>query len=174
MTEATIYFWNVDGSSYESLSQWYRCAFADAAGTSYTSTEMYMMYQKAMLFGDTDTAARVLTAKEPAEQKKLGRLVRNFDSKIWNQHKLAIVTQGNLLKFGQAYSTNGKVRLRNVLLETGNSLLVEASPEDRVWGIGYSEVDAPTVARSVWGENLLGTALMNVRVTLKELNDTQT
>jgi predicted NAD-dependent protein-ADP-ribosyltransferase YbiA (DUF1768 family) len=68
MTEATIYFWNVDGSSYESLSQWYRCAFADAAGTSYTSTEMYMMYRKAMLFGDTDTAAQVLAATEPAER----------------------------------------------------------------------------------------------------------
>lgn len=112
----------------------------------------------------------------PRKQKALAREVANFDEKMWCERRSDIVHRANLLKFTQ--STNlasmkmgdegHPVPLKELLLATGDQELVEASPFDRVWGIGYKAEEAPTVSRKLWGENLLGKALMRVRSELRE------
>jgi ribA/ribD-fused uncharacterized protein len=57
--------------------------------------------------------------------------------------------------------------IRRMLLATGDRYLVEASPFDRIWGIGFAEKDA-SANRRRWGANLLGKALVDVRKSLRE------
>ena len=139
------------------LSQWWPCIFTvDRA--IFTTAEHFMMYQKAMLFGDQETALRILDADHPFEAKTLGRRVRGFDEGRWDQARLDIVIRGNIEKFVQ--NTN----LLNFLLATGNDILAEASPNDLVWGIGCREEDPTATQPQNWpGQNLLGFALMRVR-----------
>lgn len=109
--------------------------------------------------GDDEVAMKILAATTPAAAKKLGREVRDFDQGVWDQNCEGVVERGNLLKFSQ------DKRLKEVLLGTGNREIVEASPNDRVWGIGFNSEEA--VGREgAWGENKLGKALMKVRMEL--------
>ena len=139
------------------LSQWHKASMTDADGITYNCCEQYMMYKKAMLFGDAETAAEILNAKNSRDQKALGRKVRGFDSEVWDKHKNQIVFVGNLLKFSQ------NPELRELLRETGKLEIVEANGEDRIWGIGMYEDDPEILNRSKWGENCLGKAIMRVR-----------
>ncbi|SFR21953.1 hypothetical protein SAMN04488564_10614 [Lentzea waywayandensis] len=142
------------------LSQWWPCTFV-VDGQEFASAEHYMMWRKALLFGDEAVAARVLAARTPAEAKALGREVSGFSDPEWVSARLAIVVEGNLAKFGQDPA------LRSYLLGTGSRVLVEASPQDRVWGIGLVESDPRALDPSSWlGLNLLGEALMEVRSRL--------
>lgn len=117
------------------------------------------MHAKAHLMSDTATAASILTCATPAEAKTLGRQVRNFDQALWDAHCDRIVEEGNYLKFSQ------NEECRDALLGTGERVLVEASPNDRVWGVGFAvgEVEG---RQGEWGENKLGKALMRVRERL--------
>lgn len=142
------------------FSQWHRCKFSDGVNT-YCSAEQYMMYQKAMLFGDEEIAAKILASGDQKKIKALGRKVKGFDEKKWIKHREEIVYQGNLLKF------SGK--LKKVLLDTGDAILVEASPYDKIWGIGMAATNRFATDPTKWkGLNLLGKALMRVRDTLNE------
>ena len=142
------------------LSQWWPASFT-ADGSAFGSAEHYMMWRKALLFGDDDIAARVLEARSPAEAKDLGRRVRGFDDAVWVAHRWEIVVTASVLKFG---SDPG---LRDYLLSTSRRVLVEASPVDRIWGIGlavdHEHVEQPERWR---GLNLLGFALMEARERL--------
>ncbi|OJD39821.1 uncharacterized protein BKCO1_2000242 [Diplodia corticola] len=158
-----IYFWREYDEPYGFLSQWYDCAFHHGTIT-YRTAEMWMMAQKANLFGDTDIARQILAAPTPAKQKSLGRKVKNFDRKVWDENKLRIVEEGNWWKFT---SSKEAARLADMLLATGDRELVEASPYDRIWGIGFAREHADHV-RDDWGENLLGKALMKVRTRLRD------
>lgn len=131
-----IFFWGhqpeKDGSVGKGcFSQWWLSPF-EHEHVTYASAEHWMMACKARLFRDFETLPKILSAKTPAEAKKLGREVQNFDDALWDQHKYAYVLQGNLLKFGQ------NPALKVFLLGTGERVLVEASPYDRVWGIGLA------------------------------------
>ena len=139
------------------FSQWYEIEF-EVEGHKYNCAEQYMMAQKAWLFKDIEIFGKILDATDPKEIKALGRKVKNFDPKIWNQQKFEIVVKGNLGKFGE------NPELREFLLSIGNKILVEASPYDKIWGIGMKE-GTPGIANPTnWkGENLLGFALMEVR-----------
>ncbi|MCK2219017.1 NADAR family protein [Actinomadura sp. ATCC 31491] len=142
------------------LSQWWPAAFTED-GHRYASAEHYMMAHKAWLFGDDETARRVLAAPGPAQAKNLGRLVRGFDEATWEAHRFAIVVRGSAAKFGQ------HPELRAYLLGTAGRVLVEASPLDRVWGIGLAADDERATSPARWrGLNLLGFALMSARATL--------
>lgn len=139
------------------LSQWYPCQF-EADGVTYTSAEQYMMAEKARLFGDEEIRAEILNTSDPRKCKALGRKVRNFDKAVWNKEKEHIVRKGNTKKFLQNSA------LRSFLLSTGDKVLVEASPTDRVWGIGLGKNNSDALDPQKWrGQNLLGFALMNVR-----------
>ncbi len=142
------------------LSQWFPSPFT-VDGVPYATAEHWMMASKARLFGDREMLDRILEARSPAEAKKLGGMVRGFDEQTWRSERFAIVTTGNLHKFGQ----NGE--LCAFLRTTGTKVLVEASPVDRIWGIGLAK-DAPEACDPLrWrGLNLLGFALMEARKKL--------
>lgn len=125
---------------------------------SYLYMEQYMMAGKAQLFGDEERRKDILACSDPKQIKALGRKVRGFDQAVWDKFKYSIVLNGNWCKFSQ------NRELREFLLSTGDSVLVEASPYDRIWGIQLS-ADAPEAQNPFgWrGENLLGFALMEVR-----------
>ena len=143
------------------FSQWYECKFT-VDGVEYHTAEQYMMAQKAVLFGDKEVLQKIMSADNPAVYKSLGRQIRNFDEKIWNEHKFQIVVNGNMAKFSQ------NPELLDFLVKTGDRILVEASPYDRIWGIGKSKDDFDIENPFKWkGENLLGFALMEVRENLK-------
>lgn len=140
------------------LSQWTNSEFIDDEGITYNTAEQYMMYQKAKLFGDVEIMREILNTTSPREQQKLGRLVNNFDQNIWNENAISIVTKGNIYKFSQ------NKHLRDLLIETKDKFLVEASPIDKVWGIGLAEDNPLIVDESNWqGTNWLGICLMNTR-----------
>ena len=130
-----------------------------AGGVTYHCAEQYLMARKAALFGDEATRQAILAARTPAACKALGRRVRPYDDARWAAERFGAALDMLRLKFGQ------NARLRAALVATGEAELVEAAPNDRIWGIGFSEQDAPG-ARQVWGENLLGRALMVVRAEL--------
>jgi ribA/ribD-fused uncharacterized protein len=142
------------------LSQWWPTSFR-VEGTTYRSAEQFMMAAKARLFGDANTERRIIATQEPAEAKALGREVRGFDENIWAEHRFGIVVAAGMAKFAENRD------LRAYLGSTSGRVLVEASPRDRVWGIGLAASDEQARDPRQWrGLNLLGFALMDVRATL--------
>ncbi|WP_433463709.1 NADAR family protein [Spirillospora sp. CA-128828] len=155
-----LFFWGHQTPGRGYLSQWWPSPFT-VEGTVYATAEHYMMAEKARLFGDEETAAAVIAATHPRRAKDLGRRVRDFDERIWQDNRAAIVTRGNEAKFAQNKD------LRDYLLGTRDRILVEASPLDRVWGIGLTADDPRAEDVTAWrGLNLLGFALMTARDSL--------
>ncbi|MCM2515994.1 NADAR family protein [Streptomyces griseoincarnatus] len=162
-----LHFWGhrplPDGSIGAScLSQWWPSPFT-VDGVEYATAEHWMMAAKARLFGDAEGERRVLAAGHPSAAKNAGRLVRGFDEEVWRRERFGIVVEGSVHKF----AAHGE--LRSFLLGTGDRVLVEASPVDRVWGTGLA-ADAEGASDPVrWrGPNLLGFALMEARRRLRE------
>jgi ribA/ribD-fused uncharacterized protein len=161
-----LFFWGHaprrDGSIGAScLSQWWPSPFV-IDGVRYATAEHWMMAGKARLFGDAEAERQALDAGSPAAAKRAGRLVRGFDDAIWERERSAIVRAGSVHKFGQ------HAELRDFLLATGDRVLVEASPLDRVWGIGLAADDERAQDPALWrGLNLLGFALMEAREELR-------
>ncbi len=143
------------------LSQWWPAEFT-VDGVAYASAEHYMMSAKATLFGDTETAGLIRAAPHPGAAKALGRQVRGFDEQRWADRRVELVLAANMAKFGQ------HADLREFLLGTGRRVLVESSPQDRIWGIGLTADDERAASPDRWlGLNLLGFALMEVRHQLR-------
>ena len=144
------------------LSQWWPVSFT-VDGDRYASAEHFMMAEKARLFGDEATRAQILKAADPAAAKRLGRRVRGFDEGRWEAERFEIVVRGSRAKFEQ------NPPLREFLLGTGDRVLVEASPVDRIWGIGMAADDPRAGDPEQWrGLNLLGFALMEARSLLRQ------
>ena len=153
-----------DGSITKScFSQWWMEDFCSAEYT-YRCMEQYMMAAKAELFDDQEIQEQILNCNDPKQIKALGRMVRGFNQKVWDRFKYPIVLSGNWCKFSQNRD------LQEFLLSTGDSVLVEASPYDSIWGIrlpaGSPEAQDPQKWR---GRNLLGFALMEVRDELRRV-----
>lgn len=142
------------------LSQWWPCTFT-VDGATYQSAEHWMMAGKARLFDDSEMLERILVAETPADAKKLGRQVRDFETAAWNAVSFELVVEGNVHKFGQ------DPLKRTFLLGTGDAVLVEAAPRDVIWGIGYGPNNPKVEHPGEWrGRNLLGFALMEARAQL--------
>jgi ribA/ribD-fused uncharacterized protein len=145
------------GAGKGCLSQWWPASFT-VDGETYASAEHFMMAAKALLFGDTEIAERIRKAPHPRAAKALGRQVRGFDEQRWAERRFGLVVTGNRAKFGQHPD------LRDYLLATGSRILAEASPHDRIWGIGLAAAHEHATSPEHWpGLNLLGFALMEVR-----------
>ena len=160
-----LFFWghqpSKDGSTTAScLSQWWLCEFV-IDDILYKSAEHWMMAEKARLFQDMEILEKIINCQSPAEAKKLGRQVQNFEVEKWNEARYEIVKKGNHFKFEQ------NAEMKTFLLNTKNRVLVEASPVDPIWGIGLAKDDEKVNHPSQWkGLNLLGFALMEVREEL--------
>lgn len=151
-----------DGALSDAVfSQFWPCDFT-VDGQRYRWAEQWMMAGKARVFNDPEALAKILAAESPAACKKLGRQVRRFDEGTWRRVRFELVTRGNVEKFGQ------DPRLRAYLLDTGDTILVEASPGDRVWGIGLAASHPAARDPARWqGLNLLGFALTRSRAILR-------
>ena len=136
------------------LSNWYLSGFK-ADGVNFSSMEQYMMYQKAVLFGDNVIADKILQTDNAGKIKAFGREVQGYNDTIWNGTRQIIVYNGLLEKFRQ------NKEIRDLLLETGEHILAECAVRDKIWGIGISMKDENRFDINKWkGQNLLGFALM--------------
>lgn len=145
------------------FSQWWHAPFV-IDDVNYPTAEHFMMAEKARLFADEETREKILRAVSPEAAKQLGRQVRGFDERAWQEARFPLVIEGNLAKFSQ------QPALGRFLIKTHNKVLVEASPVDRIWGIGLGADDAQAENPEKWrGLNLLGFAPMEVRQRLQEV-----
>lgn len=145
-----VFFWKINGPN-GIFSQWFQAPMV-INGIQFANCEQYMMYQKALLFEDHKIAEACLATDNPKTIKALGRKIANFDEKIWVANRYKIVLEGNRHKFNQ------NPQLLKELLKHKGKIIVEASPNDRIWGIGYIAAFA-RVNEKKWGLNLLGKAL---------------
>tara|TARA_R110002110_G_scaffold415797_1_gene656211 strand:+ start:33556 stop:34116 length:561 start_codon:yes stop_codon:yes gene_type:complete len=161
-----VYFWghsaNLSYIDHHCLSQWYPCGFTQD-NILYPTTEHYLMAKKALLFNDKDAFKLILQSSNPGAVKKIGRAVIGFEQTLWDKNKFDIAVSGNYLKFFQNDD------LKNYLINTRNKVLVEASPVDRIWGVGLAQDDPKINDPENWqGDNLLGFALMQVRAEIRK------
>lgn len=146
------------------LSNWYLSEFT-IDDIAFSSMEQYMMYEKAILFHDQETAKKILQTDNVAEIKALGRTVQNFDDTVWGQSREEIVYKGVFEKFRQ------NPELRKRLERTGEEVIAECAVKDKIWGVGLSMKDEDRFCVERWkGQNLLGKILMDVRKDIKQGN----
>lgn len=139
------------------FSQWHKSTFF-IDGIAYSHAEQYMMAEKARLFGDIESLNKIMSSKDPKEQKSLGKNVKPYDDNKWNSVAKQVVYKGNMAKFTQ------NENLKKILLDTEGTTLVEASPVDRKYGVGLAENDPLIQDRKNWrGTNWLGEVLTQVR-----------
>jgi ribA/ribD-fused uncharacterized protein len=146
------------------LSNWFPSPFV-IDGVTYATNEHWMMAEKARVFGDAVARARVMKAETPGEAKAIGREVQHFDGDVWDAARFDIVARGCEAKFA------ADAALRDYLSWTSDAVLVEASPQDRIWGIGLAASDPDASDPRTWrGDNLLGFALMRTRERLRAIS----
>jgi ribA/ribD-fused uncharacterized protein len=161
--ETFIFFWGHKNPK-KPFSNWWIAPF-NYQGISFNCVEQFMMYRKAQIFGDEKTAKKILEAESPGTQKKLGRQVANFSPSVWDNYKKVVVYEGSKAKYNQ------NPKLKELLIKTYPHTLVEASPYDKIWGIGLSADNPKALNRETWqGENLLGEILTELRDELLEEN----
>lgn len=147
------------------LCQWFPSEFV-FSGKTFNCAEQFMMWAKAVLFVDYETAEKILAEKSPREQKKLGRLVQGYTQEKWDSAKFTLVSLGNVLKFKQ------NPELQEFLMKfPRGTVFVECNPHDSVWGIGRTTDDPLSWDKDSWrGDNLLGTIISNTRDALEDDN----
>jgi len=176
-----VFFWKINEKN-DWGSQWYPSPFtvpikfppspdhpeSETVTVTFPTAEHWMMTQKALLFGDSKIAKGVIAIKgsrhaDCAKVKGMGRKVQNFNEELWVAEREKIVLEGTIQKFKQNSD------LRSKLEATGDKMIVEASPLDKIWGIGLGEKSALEKGKGAWrGLNLLGKALMEARSILRE------
>lgn len=157
-TEKFTFFWSGP------LSQWHPSPF-EIDGITYNCAEHYMMAEKARLFGDEARLKMIMSAVDPSDQKRYGKMVVPFEKEKWNDVARDVVYRGSYAKYTQ------NPDLKKQLLNTAGTTLVEASPKDNIWGIGLSKDDPRSRDRSTWlGTNWLGETLTKVRDKMLEVN----
>lgn len=143
------------------LSNFEKC-YIKYKGHLFATTEQAFMWEKAIFFNDHESASKILREENPAKAKKLGREVKNFDDSKWSKVCYEVMYKINYEKYFQ------NTRLKNILLNTGDKILVETNFRDTRWAIGLPAEDDRVLDESQWqGENLLGKVLMQVRQELK-------
>jgi hypothetical protein len=160
-TDKYVLFWG-DQDIY---SNFYPVEF-EISGHHFYWSEQAFMWLKALWFADHDLAQTLLLLappnNKPIHAKKIGRTIKGFNEEEWAKVREECMFRACLAKFQQ------NVKLSEQLLNTGDRVLVEASPYDKIWGIGLAEDNADAQDPDKWqGLNLLGKVLMNVRHELK-------
>eukprot|EP00127_Corallochytrium_limacisporum_P000875 Clim_evm8s29 gene=Clim_evmTU8s29 len=160
-----VYFWGKKDEAYAAFSNFYRSASFrfTVDDFEYDCTERFFMMKKAAFFGDDEILQAMKDPRlAPLQVKRLGRKVQHFDVDRWSEASYGFMVDGLYHKFGQNED------LRVLLLDTGDRLIVEASPFDKLWGIGLGKNKALRRPIEEWpGKNLLGKALMEVREKIR-------
>lgn len=142
------------------FSNWYSCKY-EYLGQQFNCSEQQFIATKAHFFKDEEALKIIMGTDDPSVQKQAGKLVKNYDDVAWSKVRYLAMELSVLGKFSQ------NVNLKKILLQTKNKILVEASPTDRIWGIGMGAGHPDILDESRWqGQNLLGKALMAVREKL--------
>jgi len=153
-----VFFWRNGETSF--LSQWKNSPYI-LDGICFYNVEQGLMFEKAMMFQDSEASIDILKTKNPKVIKRIGRKVKNFDEKRWREARENISFRHNVAKFEQ------NIDLKLKLLATGDKIIAEASPYDQIWGIGLSDQDPRAMNVESWrGENILGKVLMKTRAQL--------
>lgn len=131
-------------------SNFYQCE-VHYDGYTFHSSEQLFMYLKAIFFKDWEIAEEILKVETPREAKALGRKVRNYDDKLWDEKRDYYMLETLMAKFVSC------LRFREFILENKDKIFAEASPYDKIWGIGIAESDYRALYPDKWvGENRLG------------------
>ncbi len=160
-TESEIYFYNLK-NPFSYMSNFYKTNFRDIDGILYNCSEQYFMYHKCKTFDPSNKILlnNILHEKSATRIRNYGRQVQNFNDIIWKEKRYNIMLEALKLKFNQ----NDIIKQK--LLQTKPKMLYEASKYDKIWGIGYCDKEAIYVDKNIFGENLLGKALMEIRSEL--------
>lgn len=158
ITETCVYFY----SNNDHFSNFYKSSFV-VNDIEFNCGEQYIMYSKALLFKDNEIVNKILQESVPSKIKALGRKVKNYNDKIWCEIREDITYIGLLAKYMQNND------LKKLILDTGDKELVEASPYDKVWGIGMGITNPNIHDKTKWGTNILGKILMRVRNNIRNL-----
>ena len=159
--EQFTFFWGHRGKAPQAVCSQFFPSPMVIEGQRLVCGEQWMHLRKAQLFGDAATAAAILAEAEPARHKALGRQVTGFSAPAWAAVARDIVFRGSMAKFSQNPDLLDRLR------QSAGTTLVEASPDDAVWGIGLARDDPRAARRDTWlGTNWLGAVLTEVRVVL--------
>lgn len=161
-TVDTIYFYG-EKNLHGYMSNFYKSDFVDSDGNRFCCSEQYLMYMKAKTFEPNNIVLlnKILAETSATKIKQYGRMVKNYVDDVWNEIRYGVMVNGLRLKFSQ------NPQLKQLLIGTGNKILYEASKYDKIWGIGFSPQDAINTNPQLFGRNLLGQALMEVRDEFK-------
>lgn len=161
-TEEEIFFYSHHGYKYACFSNFYPVDFT-VDGIKFNCSEQYLMYHKCLTFDKDNICllSEILNERDPKKIKQFGRSVRNYNEQIWNRIRQNIMIQGLVGKFSQSSE------LCEILLNTGDKIIYEASKYDRIWGIGYYPSEIVGVSFNNFGMNLLGKSLMETRRLIK-------
>ena len=152
----TVYFWGADSPFSNFYVRDFEMQIEFSGGVSqrfvFPSSEHAFMYCKATFFKDHAAALQVLRATTPKQAKGIGRRVKGFDEERWTSVRWNIMYACLLAKFSKCPEAWAAMKAN------GDAAYAEASPYDRIWGIGYRARDAER-HRESWGLNLLGKIL---------------
>ena len=163
--EVDAVFFHLPYEPHGFLSNWYPSPF-DLDGVHFTSAEQYIMYRKCMIFGDTDSAQKVLATEDTKKQQAIGRNAKGYVGSVWSGMRQLVAVRGLLAKFSQNDD------LKKMLLDTGDAWLVECAHSDTTWACGIRLNEEERFDSSKWrGQNILGFALMEVRSILRKADN---
>lgn len=154
-TNKHVLFWGGPFSNFEEV-------HFSLEGHDFFCVEQYFMWKKAVTFGDKEIAEKILRAETPREAKNLGRKVKGYDDEIWSKVRAEVMETGCYAKFSQE-------PFRTLIMSYEGKTFVEASPYDKIWGIGLKEDNPDADDEEKWlGQNLLGQVLGRVREKIKK------
>ena len=136
-------------------------SYFQVGSKNYNCVEQYFMSEKALLFKDDESAARIMASVDPKEHKWLGKTVKGLKKDVWESNRDRIMKIALEAKFEQSDICTA------FLKGTKKTRLVEANPNDRYWAVGLGLRDKDIWHHNKWkGQNKLGEMLMEVRETL--------
>ena len=155
------FFFHLPSEPNGYLSNWYLSDFY-VGDICFSSAEQYIMYQKCMIFGDEESAQKVLATKDTAEQQRIGRELVGYVDHVWEGLRQLVAFRGLLGKFSQ------NAELKQKLIDTKDAWLVECGYHDTIWACGRRLNEDERLDVQTWrGQNILGFTLMEVRAVLQ-------
>lgn len=141
-----IYFYSVDGP-HGCFSNFYPADFIDNAGRKWKSSEHYYQAFKFAHLDNKEIFEKVRNAQTAKECYKLSWANQEYFRKDWSEVKDDIMRDALIYKYQQNRD------LHDILVSTGDKILVEHSLNDLHYGMGLENN----------GKNMLGKLLMELR-----------